>query len=81
MTHLTDLPCPPVRRGSRRGVRPPQAERNAAGGQGKPAFGGARRPTACVAALARCASIAPRTAPAQWAAVRHQMGHYQRTLV
>ena len=81
MTHLTGFPFPPVRRGSRRGAGPPQAERNAAGGQGNPAFGGARRPSGCVAALARCAGIALRTAPARRAAVRHQMGHYQRSLV
>ncbi len=35
--------------------RSPQAVRNAAGGQKRPAFGGASRAAGCVAVLARCA--------------------------
>ena len=62
-------------------VRVPQAVRNTAGGQKRPAFGGAYRVAGCVAALARCAAsrCAPRL-PGR-SDRRHERGHYFRSSV
>jgi hypothetical protein len=80
MTHLTGFPCPPVRRGARRDA----AHRKRAATQR--AVKGSRPPVARGGPLGALrplpdTSIAPRTAPARRAATRHQMGHYQRSLV
>ena len=75
MTHLTCFPCSLARRAPRRGVGAPHVERNAASGQGKPAFGGSQRPAA------RCVAIGQGPQRTRRAAGTHQMGHYQRSLV
>jgi len=75
MTYLTDRISPLDRSGARRRATPRQAVRDAANDEKRPAFGGPRWPSGCVAPLARWTPIARRDAPTRKATSGHQMGH------
>ncbi len=75
MTRLTDRFSSLGRSGARRRVTPRQAPRDASSGEKRPACGGPRWLSGCVAPLART-PIGLRVAPARKTTSGHQMSHY-----
>ncbi|MEP5886089.1 MAG: hypothetical protein ABJ297_08135 [Anderseniella sp.] len=65
MIHLTDFSRLPARHASRLGLADHKWSITTSGEREKPASGGPNPSIWCVAALARCTRIAPRTTPAR----------------